>query len=82
MDDVLRLLEEGGYDRARDLLLGCNFGAFFELEAEEATYQGFFQIETQGFVGTYVPPDSYIDPRDTELNEYELPDLESEDLGS
>lgn len=82
VDDVYRLLEEGGFDRARDLLLGCDFESFFVLESEEATYQGYFQMETQGFVKKYIPPDTYIDPKDTELEEYELPDLESESLGS
>lgn len=82
IDDVYKLLEEGGFDRARDLLLACDFETFFELEADEATYQGYFQTETQSFVKTYVPPDSYIDPEYTELQEYAVPDLESEDLGS
>jgi hypothetical protein len=81
VDDVYKILIESGFDRARDLLVTCDFGTFFDLEAEEATYQGAFQLETQGFVSTYAPADTYIDPRDTELQEYALPDIVSENLG-
>jgi hypothetical protein len=81
VDNLFRILLEGGFDRARDLLVTCDFETFFDLEAEEATYQGAFQLETQSFVSTYASADTYIDPRDTELQEYALPDIVSEDLG-
>lgn len=81
LDDAFKLLLENGYDRGRDLLVSCDFETFFALEAEEATYEGHFQMETQDFAQNYVAGDPYVDPRDTELQDYVRPDLESTDLG-
>lgn len=81
LDDAFKLLLENGYDRGRDLLIACDFETFFALEAEEATYEGHFQMETQDFAQNYVASDPYVDPRDTELQDYVRPDLESTDLG-
>jgi hypothetical protein len=81
IDDAFKLLLENGYDRGRDLLIACDFETFFALEAEEATYEGHFQMETQDFAQNYVAGDPYVDPRDTELQDYVRPDLESTDLG-
>ena len=82
IDDVFALLLDGGYDRARDILIFADFATFFELEAEEATYQGKFQLEAQDFDQTYLEADQFEDQTATELEEYVLPDLQSTALGT
>jgi len=81
IDDVFRILHEGGFDRARDLLISCDFDTFFALEAEAATYNGYFQLQNEEFVRRYLRPSRYTDPMDTETAEAIWPDLWSDSLG-
>jgi hypothetical protein len=81
VDDVFKVLKEGGFDRAFDLLGEAAFATFFALEAEEATYQGYFQLETETFVQENLTPDQFKDPLEDEFEEYRAPGLDSYELG-
>jgi hypothetical protein len=81
VDDCYKILKEGGFDRAFDLLGEGSFETFFALEAEEATYQGHFQLETETFVQQNLTPDQYVDPVEDEWDEYRRPDLPEPELG-
>jgi hypothetical protein len=81
IDDTYSLLLEAGFDRARDVLITCDFASFFSMTSQEATYEGYVQKESQEFVSTYLQPDKYVDPHSEELQEFILPDIKSEELG-